>query len=145
MHFLLKGIVGRMIALTFGSDHTSEPYNLHHPSNRKALAAARQCILWTAPPDGHEWPRAIFDSPAQLKCAEILAFVRIFAIPALADLPRTAWLVWATVSRLVSKLLFEQDIPNDWISSGEAGDEVHSFIQQFEVCYTFSPGGFALF
>ena len=134
MHFFLKGIAGKMIVLTFDASYAAKEFNIFHPLNAVSLMNARRCMLSSSPPDRQEWPKAVFDTPAQLKCAEILSFVRLYAIPCLIGLPNDAYAVWLIFCRLASKLLFEGEVSMLWIESETgARKEISDFLTKFQV------------
>ena len=131
MHFLLKGISGKMIRLTFDQEFSEETFNIYHTTNRCVLSNARRCVLWAAP-SNQEWPKAIFEAPSQLKCAEILSFVRLYAIPALGGFHRNVYDVWTRLGKLASQLMFEGAVPVAWMEQ-EVAREVRAFLESFQV------------
>ena len=137
MHFLVKGIVGKMLILTFDESYASKEFNIHNSHNRVALGIAKRCVFSTAPPDA-EWPKAVFECPGQLKCAEILSFIRIYAIPSLAGMPGRVYSLWVATSQLVSRLLYEGEVPVSWVAN-RLSQDVCAFLVSFEVGQVFSP------
>ena len=141
MHFLIKGIAGKMISLTFDEAHSGRAFNLHHPLNCHTLAHAQRCILHSSPPDRQEWPKSVFDQPHQLKCAEILSFVRLYAVPSLASLPIEVYKVWLSFCSLASSLLYEGEVPCHWIESENgARKDIFDFLSDFQASSLLSNG-----
>ena len=134
MHFLIKGIGGKMIDLTFHADNAGHSFNLHHPQNNLALRVATESILSSAPPGRKEWPKDILLYPRSLKAAQIMTFIKIYALASLYRLPQNVFNVWINFVRLVSGMVSEFGIPKTYVH-GETGlaADITRFLESYQV------------
>ncbi len=86
----------------------------------------------SAPPLGKAWPHAILDHCRQLKAAEVLSFIRMYALPSLRGLPAAVFNVWRLFCLLSSGLLVETAVPKNWVTM-KVAVTIQEFVEAFQV------------
>ena len=104
MHNLFKGIVLRLIELTFDSKYEKHAFNLNHNTKKLGEFADRmRRFRWSTRDSA---PQRLHKSTGGLKAAEIWFFVRVQCLIALRDLlPTQAYIVWTLLVKLVCPLM----------------------------------------
>ena len=129
MHNLFKGIVLRLIELTFDTKHDKHPFNLNNTKNNMGEFADRmRRFRWSTRDSA---PQRLHKSTGGLKAAEIWFFVRVQCLIALRDLiPTNAYIIWTLMVKLVCPLMHTH-VSKAWIVNDNGATSLHRTLKTF--------------
>ena len=128
MHNLFKGIVLRLIELTFDIKYEKKPFNLNfNKRNMGEFADRMRRFRWNTRDSA---PQRLHKSTGGLKAAEIWFFVRVQCLIALRDLlPTPAYIIWTLMVKLVCPLMHTH-VSKSWVTN-DTGSTLRRSISQF--------------
>ena len=128
MHNLFKGIVLRLIELTFDIKYGKNRFNLNfNKRNMGEFADRMRRFRWCTRDAA---PQRLHKSTGGLKAAEIWFFVRVQCLIALRDLlPTPAYIIWTLMVKLVCPLMHTH-VSKSWVTN-DTGSTLRRSISQF--------------
>jgi len=136
MHNILKGIVLRLIELTFDAKYGKLSFNLNKtPGHMTQFSDRMRRFRWDTADSA---PQRLHKTTGGLKAAEIWFFVRVQCLIALQDLlPTQAFIVWTLVTKLVSAIMHTH-VSKAWVLNNDGvclQRLLKTFYMRFHACY----------
>jgi hypothetical protein len=136
MHNIFKGIVLRLIELTFDAKYEKFSFNLNYtPGHMTEFADRMRRFRWSTRDSA---PQRLHKSTGGLKAAEIWFFIRVQCLIALRDLlPTQAFIVWTLLTKLVSAIMHTH-VSKKWILNNDGvclQRLLKTFYERYHDCY----------
>ena len=136
MHNVFKGIVQRLIDLTFDAKYEKISFNLNKTAGHMTQFADRMRRFRWGTRDSA--PQRLHKSTGGLKAAEIWFFVRVQCLIVLRELlPTQAFIVWTLATKLVSAIMHTH-VSKAWMLNNDGvclQRLLKTFYERFHACY----------
>ena len=136
MHNVFKGIVQRLIDLTFDAKYEKFSFNLNKTAGHMTQFADRMRRFRWGTRDSA--PQRLHKSTGGLKAAEIWFFVRVQCLIVLRELlPTQAFIVWTLATKLVSAIMHTH-VSKAWMLNNDGvclQRLLKTFYERFHACY----------